>query len=55
MGLDVMDMLGVSRQALLLGALGAVVLATVVAVVRSRQSRGTAVALGLDRERPARR
>jgi hypothetical protein len=55
MGLDVMDMLGVSRETVLLGALAALVLATVVAVVRSRQPRGTAGALGLDRERPARR
>ena len=49
------DMLGVPRQTVLLGALGALVLAAVVAVVRSRRPRGTAGALGLDRERPARR
>lgn len=55
MGLDVMDMLGVSRQTVLLGALVALALATAVAVVRARQPRGTPGTLGLDRERPARR
>jgi hypothetical protein len=49
MGLDVMEMLGVSRQALLLGALGGLVLATLVAFVRSRRPRGTPGGLGLDR------
>ena len=55
MGLDIMDVLGVSRQALLLGAVGGLVLATVVAVVRSRQSRRAPVGLGLEREPPTRR
>lgn len=55
MGFDVMDVLGVSRQVLLLGVLGGLVLATVVAVVRNRQSRGAPVGLGLERERSTRR
>lgn len=55
MGFDPMDALGVSRQALLLGALGGLALAALVAVVRNRKPRGRTVALGLDGEPPSRR
>ena len=51
MGFDVVDVLGVSREALLLGALAGLGLAVLVAVLRSREPRGANEGLGLDRER----
>ena len=51
MGFDVVDMLGVSRQTLLVGALAGLGLAVLVALVRSREGRGGNAGLGLDRER----
>ncbi|HET9314674.1 MAG TPA: hypothetical protein VFQ51_03755 [Vicinamibacteria bacterium] len=56
MGFDVVEMLGVSRQTLLVGALAGLGLAVLVALVRSREGRGgNDGGLGLDRERFGRR
>ena len=51
MGFDVVEMLGVSRQALLAGAVAGLGLAVLVAVVRGRGQRAANEGLGLDRER----
>jgi hypothetical protein len=51
MELDLPGMLGVSHQTLLWGALAGLGLAGLLALVRSRQSRGAHEGLGLDRER----
>ena len=51
MGFDVVGMLGVSREVLLVGALAALGLAVLVALVRGREGRAGNEGLGLDRER----
>jgi hypothetical protein len=51
MGFDVVEMLGVSRQALLMGGLAGLGLAVLVAVLRGRGQRAANEGLGLDRER----
>lgn len=55
MGFDLVEMLGVSRQTLLVGALAGLGLVVLVAFVRSREGRGGNEGLGFDRERFGRR